>query len=394
MPTRRRKTSEGDGHPPFQGDLSAEIFLQDYWQKKPLLIRNAFPDIKSPLTPDEIAGLACEEDANSRLVFERHERGPWHVVHGPLNENDFSELPETNWTLLVTDVEKHVPEARQLLDRFRFIPDWRIDDLMISYAPEGGSVGPHIDAYDVFLIQVHGQRRWMINQEYDDACIDGPELRILKQFEAARAWILDPGDMLYLPPNVAHHGIAVNECMTCSVGFRAPSYSSMVSEYAENMATHIDPSLHYQDPDLVCQQSPAEITADALVRIRTVITEQLTVDDDSFMRWFGEYCSESRAGTHAHPPDKPIASYHELTVSLRTENVIEQSPAVKFLFADTDDSSLLFVDGNSYITSQPFARAITDNRSLTAQQLIESINSDADQQAVLELYNCGCLLIQ
>lgn len=394
MPTRRQKTSEARCHPTFPGDISAETFLQDYWQKKPLLIRQAFPDLQSPLTPDELAGLACEEDVNSRLVFERHAQGPWHVVHGPLDEDDFSGLPETHWTLLVTDVEKHVAEARQLIERFRFIPDWRIDDLMISYAPEGGSVGPHIDAYDVFLIQVHGQRRWMINQEYDDDCLDGPELRILKRFNAAKAWILDPGDMLYLPPNVAHHGIAVNECMTCSVGFRAPSYSSLISEYAEKIAADIDQSSRYQDPDLVCQQNPAEISSDALVRARSMIAEQLTVDDDSFVRWFGEYCSESRSGTRVYAPDTPYASFDGLTASLKTDNFIAQSPAVKFLFADIDNSSLLFVDGGSHITSQVFARTITDNRRITAQQLIESINSDADQQAFLDLYNSGCLLIQ
>ena len=394
MPAHRQKTSEDTCHPPFPGDISVQTFLQEYWQKKPLLIRKAFPDIQSPLTPDELAGLACEDEVNSRLVFEEHERGPWHVVHGPLHEDDFGGLPENNWTLLVTDVEKHVPEARQLIDRFRFVPDWRIDDLMISYAPKGGSVGPHIDAYDVFLIQVHGQRRWMINQDFDDTCLDGPELSILKHFTAAKAWILDPGDMLYLPPNVAHHGVAVNDCMTCSVGFRAPACNGLVSEYAEHIAMNIDPLLRYQDPDLACQQNPAEITPDALARARELIAKQLTVDNDSFTRWFGSYCSESRGGTHAQAPSRQITSYGELTTSLTTQSRITQSPAVKFLFAGIDDSALLFVGGNNYPASALFASTIADNRSITAQQLIESIDCDADQETLLELYNCGYLIIE
>ena len=378
----------------FPGDISVETFLQEYWQKKPLLIRNAFPGIQSPLTPDELAGLACEDDANSRIVFEQHELGHWHVLHGPLNEDDFSDLPKNNWTLLVTDVEKHVPEARDLFDRFRFIPDWRIDDLMISYAPEGGSVGPHTDAYDVFLIQTYGQRRWMINQDYNDSCLDGTELRILEHFTAAEDWTLDPGDMLYLPPNIAHYGIALNECMTCSVGFRAPSISNMVSEYAEHMAAAIDQELRYEDPDLMRQQNPAEIGPDALKRIRTLIAEQLTVDDDSLLRWFGEFSSEVRSGTHAQTPDELISTYNDLSASFHADSIIAQSPLSKFLFIRNNDDALLFVDGTSYMTSLAFAIALTDNREINAQQLVESIDNEADRQVLIELYNNGCLLLR
>ena len=393
MPTNRQKTSDSSCHPPFPGELSAETFLQVYWQKKPLLVRNAFPGIRSPLSPDELAGLACEDDANARIVFEQHEQGHWHVIHGPLNEDDFNDLPEKNWTLLVTDVEKHVAEARQLIDRFRFIPDWRIDDLMISYAPEGGSVGPHTDAYDVFLIQVQGQRHWMVNSDFDDACIEGTELRILEHFSAAEDWVLEPGDMLYLPPNIAHHGVALNECMTCSVGFRAPSYASLVSEYAESVAADLDAESRYQDPALVCQPSPAEISRHALDSLKSRIAEQLTIEDDRFVRWFGEYSSEPRAGTHPLPPERKLSTYAELIALLTAGKVIAQSPASRFLFVDQDGSALLFVDGSSYVTSRELARTIADNRSTGAQQLIESVNNDHDRNTLLELYNAGCLLI-
>jgi 50S ribosomal protein L16 3-hydroxylase len=391
MPTSRPKKSDSPCHPSFPGDITVETFLQKYWQKKPLLIRQAFPGIKSPLTPDELAGLACEEDANARIVFEQHAQGHWHVVHGPLHEADFSDLPEKNWTLLVTDVEKHVPAAKQLIDQFRFIPDWRIDDLMISYAPEGGSVGPHTDAYDVFLIQTHGQRRWMINTDYDNTCLDGTELRILKHFTAAEDWVLNPGDMLYLPPDIAHYGIALNECMTCSVGFRAPSISNMVSEYAEAVATSMDQQLRYEDPDLACQAHPAEISPDTLARIRSIIAEQLKPGTASIERWFGEFSSEPRSGLHPLPPEELISSYEDLATRLAQDSIISQCPASKFLFCKTADGALLFVDGNSYATSLEFAMTVSDYRDIPAQQLIEAITGADDQRVFIELYNNGCL---
>jgi 50S ribosomal protein L16 3-hydroxylase len=393
MPTSRPTKSDSPCHPSFAGDITVESFLQDYWQKKPLLVRNAFPDISSPLTADELAGLACEDDANSRIVFEQHAQGHWHVLHGPLHEEDFNDLPEKNWTLLVTDVEKHVPAAKQLIDHFRFIPDWRIDDLMISYAPEGGSVGPHTDAYDVFLIQTQGQRRWMINKDYDSSCLEGTELRILQHFTAAEDWILNPGDMLYLPPNIAHYGIALNECITCSVGFRAPSLSNMVSEYAETIAAAIDQELRYEDPDLECQHHPAEISQDALARIRSMITEQLKVNDESVKRWFGEFSSEPRCGMHPCPVEETVSSYADLTALLAADSMISQSPVTKMLYTRNGNGALLFVDGTSHATSLEFAITLTDNRNITAQRLMACVSDPADQQLLLELYNNGCLLI-
>ena len=394
MPTNRQNRSEFACPPRFPGDITTDTFLHEYWQKKPLLVRNAFPHIQSPLTPQELAGLACEGDVNGRLVIEQHERGPWHVIHGPLTEDDFDELPETHWTLLVTDVEKQVPAARALIDRFRFIPDWRIDDLMISYAPKGGSVGPHSDAYDVFLIQTSGQRHWMINSKFDDTCVENTELRILQHFDAAEDWVLDPGDMLYLPPNIAHYGIALNDCMTCSVGFRAPSVSNMISEYAEFIAATIDREQRYQDPDLAAQQNPAEIGHAALTRIKTLLTEPLTIDDDKLLQWFGEFSSEPRSGLHAEPPETQYASFHDLCTALLPENRIAQAPVSKFLYARRHDQAWLFVDGKTYVTSPAFAAALSDNRSLEAQHVLASITDRADERVLLDLYNNGQVLLQ
>lgn len=189
---------------PLFGDITVEEFLADYWQKKPLLVRQAIPDYRSPISADELAGLACQENVESRIVLEKDRLAPWSVLHGPFYESDFSTLPDTHWTLLVQECNQHVPELALLLDSFNFIPNWRVDDIMVSYAVEHGSVGPHTDQYDVFLLQAEGTRHWKINRSLDKdaAYLEDTELRILNNFESEQDWILEPGDMLYLPPGV------------------------------------------------------------------------------------------------------------------------------------------------------------------------------------------------
>lgn len=197
------------------GGLTAAEFLRDYWQRKPLLVRQAIPDFESPLSADELAGLSLEESVESRIVLE-HGKTPWEMRRGPFQEEDYQHLPEQDWTLLVQAVDQFVPEVAQLLEQFRFLPSWRIDDVMISYAAPGGGVGPHFDNYDVFLLQGHGRRRWKVGQmcSSDSPLREHADLRILADFEQSDEWVLEPGDMLYLPPRLAHYGIAEDECMT------------------------------------------------------------------------------------------------------------------------------------------------------------------------------------
>ncbi|HPQ96555.1 MAG TPA: cupin domain-containing protein, partial [Thiolinea sp.] len=211
------------------GELAVEDFLRDYWQQQPLLVRQAFPGFELPLSADELAGLACDTDT-ARLVLERGGRHPWELRSGPIAEDAFAGLPETHWTLLVNDCEKMVPELQAIVQPFRFIPDWRIDDLMISYAAPGGSVGPHVDAYDVFLLQAQGRRRWQISSQpcTPDNFIPDLDLRVMQAFSPEQEWVLEPGDLLYLPPGVPHYGVAMGECMTCSIGFRAPSQAELL----------------------------------------------------------------------------------------------------------------------------------------------------------------------
>jgi 50S ribosomal protein L16 3-hydroxylase len=251
------------------GNLTADEFLRDYWQKQPLLIRNAFENFKSPLTPDELAGLACEEEVESRIILEKDGDKPWQCRYGPFQEQEFEKLPATHWTLLVQECNKHHQDIALLLERFNFIPNWRIDDVMVSYAPQHGSVGPHIDQYDVFLLQGLGRRRWQINAQavHENDFIPDLDLRILKHFTPDEEWILQPGDMLYLPPGVAHYGVALEECITLSVGLRAPSYADLIGSFIEYQLSHLDSDLfapRYSDPELKRQQHPGEISNEIL----------------------------------------------------------------------------------------------------------------------------------
>ena len=278
----------------LQGFDSA-AFINEYWQKKPCVLRNAFPGFESPVSPEELAGLACEEDVHCRLVIENSAEGPWQVSYGPFEEQDFLDLPETHYSLLVSECEKWLPELTDLLDQFRFIPDWRIDDLMISYAPAEGSVGPHVDAYDVFLLQAIGSRRWEFCESRSEQpeLISGLELAILKQFIPDQELVLNPGDMLYLPPGFAHHGIALDRCMTYSIGFRAPTAASALESFALESERLGDKVERYTDTDLELDRHHAEITDTEIERFKSLATELLQQSHNLWQDAVGKMLSDS-----------------------------------------------------------------------------------------------------
>ena len=248
--------------------MSAEQFLRDYWQKKPLLIRNAFPAFASPLQSEDLAGLACEEGALARIVRHDWQADTWQVENGPFPEEKFPGMPHQDWTLLVQDMDKWDADVAGLLAHFDFLPRWRMDDIMISFAAPGGSVGAHIDNYDVFLLQAQGHRRWQIDTRPhpDETYRDDVPLRLLKHFNPDQDWVLAPGDMLYLPPGVPHHGVAEDACLTISVGLRAPSSAELLDHYAQTLAFDADERIRYTDPDLAVPGDPNEIDEAALDR--------------------------------------------------------------------------------------------------------------------------------
>lgn len=373
--------------------LAVETFLQDYWQKKPLLIRQAFPDFESPLSADELAGLACEEEVNSRIVMEKDGEHPWFPMFGPMSDEIYSSMPETHWTLVANDLEKYLPELSWIVDRFRFIPEWRLDDLMISYAADAGSVGPHIDLYDVFILQGQGERRWQISTQpvTEDNQIKETPLRIQKDFQAEEEWIVEPGDMLYLPPGVSHHGVSLGESLSYSIGFRATSHADLVNEFIGYITQNLSPQLTYQDPDQTIQEYSNEIKQDALERVTEIFKEYLRPDHPELQRWFGCFVSDTKADV-ATEPEKEINSIEELNEHVNT-GVLSRHPASRFAFAQNPGNTLLFIDGEDYEVTPEFAKALCKQRKINFNALIEIANKD-ELLFIIELYNRGKIYLE
>jgi len=375
------------------GDLTVEAFLQDYWQQKPLLVRSAFPDLVSPISAEELAGLACEEGVNARLVLEQGEDRAWQAEFAPIAEERFTELPDSNWSLLVSDIERHIPEAAFLLKPFHFIPDWRIDDLMVSYAPPGGSVGPHTDEYDVFLIQLSGQRLWKISEHYDNETLTDTDLCVLKHFEAENEWLLKPGDLLYLPPRVAHHGIAQDaggeHCLTASVGFRAPSLKNMTADYVGYLNEHLHGTQRYRDENPVVAEHHAQITEQTAARFRDYLQQALDTSPALIIDWLGRFCSNNSAFEDNMPENENL-TYEQLQTRAKQQG-LQRSPWSNFLFYEDGGQTLLFVDGESYRVSPAFARALCNDVNI-ADNAVQTTDPN-EQACLLSLYSSGALLL-
>ena len=271
------------------GNLDAAEFLRDYWQRKPLLVRGALPDYAPPLTPDELAGLALDEAVESRIVTDPGGAGNYRLQHGPFEAGVFEALPETEWTLLVQAIDLWVPEVEELVRQFDFLPRWRIDDVMASFAVEGGSVGPHVDQYDVFLIQVEGQRRWQIGSADAPgaASASNSQLSLVDRFQATDDWVLNPGDLLYLPPGVPHWGLALNPCVTYSVGFRSPSLADMLGDIAVELIAQGNDA-HYCDPPLTPAMASSTIHPDFIAQVKRQLMSLLD-DDDLIADWLARF---------------------------------------------------------------------------------------------------------
>ncbi len=376
------------------GDLGAEEFLRNYWQKKPLVIRGALPDFSSPISPEELAGLACEEDAYSRLILEKGGSHPWELREGPFDEEDFMALPDTHWSLLVQEVDRWVPEVAQILDRFRFIPNWRIDDVMVSYAPDGGSVGAHVDNYDVFLLQALGRREWQISAApiIDEDLAPGIDVSILAGFEPDESYVLDPGDMLYLPPRFAHHGIAIGDCITYSVGFRAPSHEDILSGFLTRVLEQTDPLERYADPDLRPQENPGMIRPEVLAKIRQIIRS--TMPDEEIDRWFGFFVTEPKRGEEITFPDEPW-DVDSLCQALDDGAVIERLSPTRLAYVEHQRGAIsLFMHGDEYVLEPEFAFAaplLTGLTPLSADTMGEDLAAPDFRLLLVELINDGHL---
>jgi 50S ribosomal protein L16 3-hydroxylase len=336
----------------FDTGMTQQEFLDQYWQKKPLVIRQAFPDFKSVISPNELAGLAGEPRIESRLVIEKGVGGSWQLIDGPFSDKDFSVLPKSHWTLLVQDIDKHVPETRGILMPFSFIPNWRFDDLMVSFAPKQGSVGAHTDGYDVFLLQGMGKRKWQVSAGplHKPALLENVDIQVLADFEPEQEWLLEPGDILYLPPHYGHHGVAMEDCMTFSIGFRAPNQSETLDAVINDLVEHSMAKRHYQDSDLQAARHGYEIGLEAVLRLKKLLHETIEEAEPLLLATFGKLVTETKPSLVSLAEevyaDKP--SVKMLVEQFETGYVLFRNPYLRFAWEYHEECGTIYMGGESY----------------------------------------------
>jgi 50S ribosomal protein L16 3-hydroxylase len=363
--------------------MSATRFLREYWQKKPLLIRNAVPGFHGLISPTRVFDLACRGHVESRLVV--RQGSDWQLRHGPFNPSRFSRPPRGKWTVLVQGLNLHLPAAERLLMRFNFIPYSRLDDVMVSYAPPGGGVGPHFDSYDVFLLQGMGRRLWQIGAQGDRDLLPDAPLRILSRFTPEQEWELEPGDMLYLPPHYAHNGVAVDHCMTYSIGFRAPSRIELASRFLDFLQERLpDEETLYADPDLTPSRNPASIPPGMIGRMSDMLGI-LKWHPDDIRRFVGLYLSEPKRGIVFSGPSRPLAPK---TFFRRCAQLgLRLTPATLMLYSELD----FYLNGEHYRVNKHAGAVLArlaDNRELPA-----GCNLKPADDLLYEAYRCGYLLL-
>lgn len=369
-------------------DFDAAAFLRDHWQQKPLLIRSPWNAWSNPVEPDELAGLACEPGVESRIIT--HKSGTFALEHGPFPERRFGRMGQDPWTLLVQAADHQLESVAALLDPFRFVPNWRIDDVMVSYAVDDGGVGPHFDHYDVFLVQGLGRRRWEIGElcDEDTALLQHDDLRLLADFRATAQWVLEPGDILYVPPRFAHRGTAVgDDCMTYSIGFRAPSRAELIEDWADEVTADLTDFDRYTDPQLAQQDNPGEIGAEAITRLQAMVAETL-LDRSRFARWFGQYSTSPKNPEIDWRPDNP-ADADDIRQHLAAGTALIRNPASRFSFIREGASSIvLFADGRSFSCTDDTA-TFAERICAQAQLTITPDCSPATLALIAELFNEG-----
>ncbi len=382
------------------GQIDQACFLSEYWQKKPLLIKQALPNFISPLAPEELAGLALEDGIESRLVIQQGTED-YQLRHGPFTEQDFMQLPEKNWTLLVQGMDKLIPEIHQLLTEFDFIPRWRLDDVMISYASEGGNVGPHYDHYDVFLLQAAGTRRWQITSQncQPENYLPNVALRLMQEFKVEDEWVLEPGDILYLPPKWGHHGVAMDsECMTFSIGYRSykaqelwDSFGDYLAEQASGQAQAI-----YQDPNWQ-NTRPGEVPDSAWQHAQQQLLA-LAQDDQAMQAWFGRFATQLDEQSHQQLPD-PLSEDEQADLTrfqqaLAQAERLERDPVCRFAFSRQADTGAitLYINGTAWPVSAEIGAGVIielANQPVYNQELLARW---AKQRPVTQLlYELWCL---
>lgn len=365
------------------GELSHAEFMRDYWQKKPLLIRQAIPNFKPLISRSSLFELASKNDVDARLIT--HAKQQWDMQHGPFNT--LPAITKKGWTLLVQGVNLQDESVDALLRQFRFISDTRLDDLMISYATDTGGVGPHFDSYDVFLLQAHGKRRWQISAQKDLTLVPDLPLKILNNFQIEEEFILEPGDMLYLPPHYAHDGVAMGECMTYSIGFRMPSYQELGDAFLQFMADSIDLPGRYTDPKRKPTKFPAKIDNSMLSHLTAELNKVKFTKDDITI-FLGEYLSEPAHSVVFRTPAKPLTPF-SFEKTARKQGVMLSIKSRMLYYGEH-----LFINGISFAiedSDQAILNILADTRKLNGNTL-ENASTDV-WEALYTWYQDGWLIL-
>ncbi|PRD23797.1 UNVERIFIED_CONTAM: ribosomal oxygenase [Trichonephila clavipes] len=374
------------------GGITAEQFLNEYWQKKPLLVRNAMPEIIGLLEPEDVQELALEEDVTARLIRQKNKNpNEWHVKSSPLTKGDFQKLPNL-WTLLVQAVDHYSFDISELWKKFPFIPQWRRDDIMVSYAPKGGSVGKHFDFYDVFLVQGHGHRRWQLGQMCDESTqfIPDQPLKLLPEMDIQFDEVLAPGDLLYVPPGLSHYGVAEDDCLTFSFGFRMPNLSEMIDQVSDKFAENT--LLKNPLADIARQQTAhlGEINEVEFSYLKTQLLDYLTKAPE-FDAAIMAYMSESSYPNNIPEPEEVEASDLSEIIGTGYELILE--PASRLLYRMQNGSFDFWANGENVCISESFAaqlKRIADGENIA---LDESFNDDAILEDIAMLLNNAVVML-
>lgn len=380
--------------------LDLATFLQDYWQQKPILLRNALPDFEAPILPEELAGLSLEEEIESRIVVQHGEQD-YELKRGPFSEEDYSQLPEENWTLLVQGCDRLLPEVADILNDFDFLPRWRIDDIMISYATKGGNVGPHFDHYDVFLLQAAGQRKWKLTTQdcVESNYLQGVDLRLMETFTVEQEFVLNPGDILYLPPKVGHHGVAMDDqCMTFSVGYRSYRGQELWDSLGDHLSEHSLFKELYYDPKMSVALNPGEVTLDAANQAKALIEQKLQ-DPKLLQTWFARFATQldQVAATQLPEPlsEEETPELAEFIDALQSEHGLIRDAICRFAYTQIDGQTQLYINGaiwEDFAAPAEFLQLLANQSFLTLEDLTPFMANDSVQALLFDLWKLQYLV--
>ncbi|WP_019556579.1 cupin domain-containing protein [Thiomicrorhabdus arctica] len=381
-------------------DTDLKTFLNEFWQKKPLVIRNALPDFESPVSAEELGGLSLEEEVESRIVIQNGEQD-YQLLKGPFTEETYEGLPDSNWTLLIQGMDRLVPEVTDVLNDFDFLPRWRIDDIMISYATKGGNVGPHFDHYDVFLLQAAGKRQWTLTSQdcSEDNYIQGVDLRLMETFKIEDDFVFEKGDILYIPPKWGHHGVALDdECMTYSIGYRTYRGQELWDSFGDHLSEMGSFKDLYMDPTWTEDLNPGEITDATSERAQTLLKSIL--DDKNLMKtWFGRFATQLDPVAAQQLPE-PLTEdetpdIEDFMGAMQVETGLIKDPVCRFAYSEVNGNTLLYINGaiwDTFGASNAFMAKLANQSYLTQDELLLSGDNEGNIKLLFDLWKLQYLV--